>query len=934
MNNIKKYTQKDRYGNMMSFEFDVPPMNEVPQHPGQPVGTDTVPAWLTPGEFVMNAEATRMFKPQIEAMNNKGQAVQAQQGGTIPQYVAGGGCVKPLYKAPGGQVPPMQYGGEIPLAAIEALARLNKKEYDAVRARQLMDQRLKGAPLIDIIGMTGNPSTMGNQPMSQGEIAAVNQKEMMDDYLSTATPQDIRTMTGNPVPPRMSVGEATAVNNRNLMDDYLSTATPSDVEAMTGSPVMTEEQRAVRERQRMDEYLKTATPDDIQTMTGTPAVLGGRGNVWRRDEVPPVTNTPPVPATGKKPLVKKNGTAKGKPAVIDAKTQKPIMQNGKEVEANVNEELTAFTDSLLNPNTPPKDPDVNYAPWKSKEAREAYLKGQEEIKKDPSAWGRIKQYFSGAAKDPLGFFGKVLDDSATAMLDSGVIDSGLLAKSAVLYLGSRALGYNHGDSIRWSGKQYVGTLAARDKAAAEAKAKQQESLLKMREEEYTQNRLDARETMKETGRNTRFDAEQSLKAQIANANLGMDAQRVGLDRDKLNQKIYDDIVKNATDIYGDGTYMTWPQAYQQAMSASPYFEQLTRGGGTVTAPTVGTGGTPPTTVDGTGTATGGAPTKSVKTSTGEAVVSTPAQASAEGETFEIGQKVASPQQFNRAARAFGATNIGNRTETHVLTKAYHMPDGRVLQPMTQINGYVGSMGFIGRTNKNELIVIPTGASESKDDKRHSRESLQNHLQSQWDKAIEDFGIRTTVTTTDGDTRTANTLSGNKVNYNSLKIAAMSNAKKLFNGNEEAALYYLTSAEGQAMMENYVKAATEYVGKYNKPITNFPGFIAATNLRLMDMNTGNIRLPALPKDPNDPVFADLELAIKGFNDRVALAGGQKYNNSSVPIMQGLSVLDGTTSELEDWQVELRNQYMKEIKGKSAEEIAKINARYLIKHINKL
>ncbi len=106
---LKSYTNKDRYGNMTSFEFyegasidmgDVPPMMQgIPDHPGDPKGTDTVPAWLTPGEFVMNAEATRMFEPQIEQMNNAGRAVQAQQGGTIPEYAAHG---KPIYAAAGG----------------------------------------------------------------------------------------------------------------------------------------------------------------------------------------------------------------------------------------------------------------------------------------------------------------------------------------------------------------------------------------------------------------------------------------------------------------------------------------------------------------------------------------------------------------------------------------------------------------------------------------------------------------------------------------------------------------------------------------------------------------------------------------------------------------------------------------------------------------
>ena len=89
---LKKFEQKDRYGNMFSIEFDtsIPKIESIPEHPGEPRGTDTVPAWLTPGEFVMNAEAVRMFEPEIEDMNDKGREVQMQQGGTIPEYAAAG----------------------------------------------------------------------------------------------------------------------------------------------------------------------------------------------------------------------------------------------------------------------------------------------------------------------------------------------------------------------------------------------------------------------------------------------------------------------------------------------------------------------------------------------------------------------------------------------------------------------------------------------------------------------------------------------------------------------------------------------------------------------------------------------------------------------------------------------------------------------------
>jgi len=92
---IKKYTEKDRYGNMFSYEFDVPSMQEIPQpDPSifKPKGTDTVPAMLTPGENVVNAEASRLpgVQPMLDKLNDMGRTIQKKQGGPIPSYNAKG----------------------------------------------------------------------------------------------------------------------------------------------------------------------------------------------------------------------------------------------------------------------------------------------------------------------------------------------------------------------------------------------------------------------------------------------------------------------------------------------------------------------------------------------------------------------------------------------------------------------------------------------------------------------------------------------------------------------------------------------------------------------------------------------------------------------------------------------------------------------------
>ena len=134
---IKKFTQKDRYGNTVSFDFElpekpldpnqviskmmdmasngVPPMmgDTIPTadpmtHPGEPMGTDTVPAWLTPGEFVVNKEA--MDDPQnaamVEAINDEGRMMQAAKGGMVPPIQMTGPI--PMGYEQGGMIHPDQ----------------------------------------------------------------------------------------------------------------------------------------------------------------------------------------------------------------------------------------------------------------------------------------------------------------------------------------------------------------------------------------------------------------------------------------------------------------------------------------------------------------------------------------------------------------------------------------------------------------------------------------------------------------------------------------------------------------------------------------------------------------------------------------------------------------------------------------------------------
>ena len=53
--------------------------------PGGPKGTDTVPAWLTPGEFVVNAKATRENLPLLREINNGGVTGMSNDGYMPPE---------------------------------------------------------------------------------------------------------------------------------------------------------------------------------------------------------------------------------------------------------------------------------------------------------------------------------------------------------------------------------------------------------------------------------------------------------------------------------------------------------------------------------------------------------------------------------------------------------------------------------------------------------------------------------------------------------------------------------------------------------------------------------------------------------------------------------------------------------------------------------
>ena len=84
----------------------------------EPKGTDTVPAMLTPGEFVVNARATKQHRSLLENINS----------GKDPQYASRGGIIGPQYLATGGKADEE----EIKLPSEDEMFKrwMNSKEYN------------------------------------------------------------------------------------------------------------------------------------------------------------------------------------------------------------------------------------------------------------------------------------------------------------------------------------------------------------------------------------------------------------------------------------------------------------------------------------------------------------------------------------------------------------------------------------------------------------------------------------------------------------------------------------------------------------------------------------------------------------------------------------------------------------------------------------
>lgn len=428
--NLKKVTQKNADGSSISYEFDVPKMQGVPDHPGEPKGPDTVPAWLTPGEFVMNAEATRMFEPQIEAMNDAGRAVQRQQGGTIPEYKADGGNVNSSTVSLRDDTStnsivdiPVESGGTITPYSIpaDASGNINDLMYSAMSNPSEQSYTYKPGQTEDRNQNIYNLAYEGSIDLNTVPNATPFDKSIImqamkasEDALANSTRDVPLELSG--VDPNILLAEQEAGNQevpfwwKALQATAPDRATEEDKEAL--SRFMRTE-ADLNQRQRLSDLTGTGNviTQDLVTPQERMEIEADGGSTIKTKDVPTIST---IPETSEDTETKDKGTEQAN--VVNNTINETEGESNPGTDGVSNSDLENAGDNLKNT--------------------------------DPDMWDKAKS-----------FIGDAFDE---------ILDTKSLTQAAMLYLGSRALGYSHAGSINFVGKNYAQQIGNKLKIADKA----------------------------------------------------------------------------------------------------------------------------------------------------------------------------------------------------------------------------------------------------------------------------------------------------------------------------------------------------------------------------------------------------------------------------------------------------------------------------------
>ena len=515
---IKKFTQKDRYGNTVSFDFElpekpldpnqviskmmdmasngVPPMmgDMIPTadpmtHPGEPMGTDTVPAWLTPGEFVVNKEA--MDDPQnaamVEAINDEGRMMQA---------------------AKGGMVPPIQMTGPIPMGYEQGgMIHPDQHEYNQEHAHHMIDpQHMFLGGLIDFFQDPTTPQKLGEAvpkiaDTAQSVLPYIGFDTIDESNLDGYAPYGWNIQENRPYTKEEGIAAGTVAPD---------VPAPQSVPAGVPTPITSPElqQAEVWERQYAGR-----DPDDLGTAPT------GDGSVPPVEATPPAVETDPLTEKAIENLTTGRGLigALIPPTEIQISEERErLAQAGRaraagelpddlvETSANLQAEADelALAASQIPPDTREYDDAVQRAANAQEKADNA-LEGEARIEaaaaeqtkdeggkvSDEETKSIVSKYLASQSNNEAdtgpdtnqsgennntntvietGEGGSDGQKSAAAEAIKGafgdLFDGKELARMAIMYLGSRMMGYSHNGSLRFAGQNYIKRVDAKENA--------------------------------------------------------------------------------------------------------------------------------------------------------------------------------------------------------------------------------------------------------------------------------------------------------------------------------------------------------------------------------------------------------------------------------------------------------------------------------------
>lgn len=562
MNNVKKVTQRDRYGNQISYEFEspqkplditkliekqmeampVPPM-QTPQmtsitygnsatHPGSPRGQDTVPAWLTPGEFVVNKEA--MQDPQnaatVEAINDEGRMMQANMGGMVPpmpmddaQYYWWGGDVwkKFFNKKPEDQLAPGVVKPSTPSGGTVGEA------YD-----------------LGAIGGMGGIELMGGSPSELGRMMAEQQAEAEDDFAPYGwNVEQHRPNTYEEgieqglVTPDIPVYEADAISpmEQNILDEEAAAAVPAPLEDPYAEPVEAlgqQEETGVDWNERARESLKTGRgilgglyePTEAEVLAEADRLRRAAAQETRTveetqklyDEQDFETRLSEIDLTETEEYNQLKTQQETAAAELESVKENEALVNQAKEEIGEQEKAIETTDrlkdleqALAETDDPDRKAEIQAEIDKINETGEASPKKGDVsknkitnaeslvdrlnlVQQEEAATGSDNNSPAGdpAANEEAKTAGENTDNKtkseAFGMLKGlfgDLLDTKELRRMAVLYAGSRLLGYSHGGSLQWAAEGYL--------TRVDAKAANRDEFIKDNADTYTPESLQA-----------------------------------------------------------------------------------------------------------------------------------------------------------------------------------------------------------------------------------------------------------------------------------------------------------------------------------------------------------------------------------------------------------------------------------------------------------